>query len=105
MSIEDLQARILAHATRDPRPGETRAYLIRDDSGDPTGKPVTAYATVPAACPTCGKARGEPTERTVHDACTDTEYRISVWRNSCGHVDLHRDVIAEAKRCVDRAAS
>jgi hypothetical protein len=93
-----LRQRVLAHVTRDPRPGETRTYLVRDErEAHPTALPVTVSVVVSAACGRCGKARGEPTERTVHDASTDTDYEVSVWRNPCGHPDLHRDILTEAE--------
>lgn len=97
MTGDRLRARAAAlGGARDPRPGETRTYTVLDRSGDPTAAPRPVTVVVAAACPRCGKARGEAEPMTVTDAWTQTEHEISAWVNRCGHVDLHVDVLAEA---------
>lgn len=123
MASAELRQRVLRHAgARAATPGETRTYDVRSIEGDPTAAPVVITITVPAACPgvigktpgehritgmgleivevaravRCGVARGEPTERVLHDSHTGTDYRITVpERHPCGHLTLHGDLIAE----------
>ncbi|MEM9098084.1 MAG: hypothetical protein AAGC79_06110 [Pseudomonadota bacterium] len=48
------------------------------------------------ACPSCGKARGNPS---LHRFCEDGEwYDVSCWTNPCGHLDRCKDVIREAEQ-------
>lgn len=125
MATDDQQARVLGLAgARDAQRGEVRTYVIREPGNHTTDPPRTVTVVVSAACPAvvgrtpskrehgasgwevveesrlilCGRARGVPVEETVLDTWTGIEYAISRWRNPCSHVDLHRDVYAEAER-------
>lgn len=99
----NVRERVLRNAgARPAQPGEVRRYLLRALDGDPTAPPRIIEVTVPAACPArvgdhrCGIARGAPEERTLRDSQARTEYTITVpERQPCGHVVLHRDLIAE----------
>lgn len=109
----DLRGRVLRNAGARPAGrGESRTYDVRSIEGDPTAAPVVITVTVPAACPAvvgdhrCGMARGEPVERGLHDSHTGKDYTITVpGRHPCGHVTLHRDLIAEDARWRLREAS
>lgn len=51
--------------------------------------------TVAWVCPVCGQPRGEPFNLNF---CEDGEwFSCDRWDNPCGHIDLYKDVIAEAK--------
>lgn len=100
MASDEQQARVLALAgARDATPGEIRTVHLLDRRGrSSTAEPTAVTVVIPAACPVCGKARGEPEELTVWDVCSRSEHPLSVWRNACGHTDLHADVLEEAER-------
>lgn len=96
----DLRNRVLRNAgAREATPGETRTLRLLDRRDrHATAAPTPIEVVVPAACPRCGKARGKPELVQAWDVRSKTEYPLSVWRNPCGHVDLHADVIQEAER-------
>jgi hypothetical protein len=57
-------------------------------------------ATIAATCPVCGGPRGEPVMRRF---CEDGEwFDLDTWENPCGHIDLYRDVYAEAKQTQEK---
>ena len=46
-------------------------------------------------CPTCGQPRGEPR---LTRQCEDGDwYSVHQWSNPCGHIDLYRKVLTEAR--------
>ncbi|WP_367128267.1 hypothetical protein [Saccharothrix sp. HUAS TT1] len=58
--------------------------------------PRIVTVTVPWVCPKCGGPRGEvnPTEIPLFGS----RRAVDTWRNPCGHIDHHRDVVREAAR-------
>lgn len=99
-------ARILQEHTRRggvrlARAGEARSLILWDRRNrHPQAPPTVIEVVVSAACPVegCGKLRGEPETMKAWDVFSQSENPLSVWRNNCGHVDLHADVIEEAER-------
>ncbi len=56
----------------------------------------TVRVEISTKCPICGGPRGEPT---WHNFCEDGDWlTCNVWTNPCGHVDLYKDVLIEAKQ-------
>ena len=97
----EAQRRVLANAgDREPRPGEFRRFRVLDRRNRAaTAEPTPVEIIVSAACPKCGRARGDSDQSMrVFDVWTRTEHSISVIRNPCGHVDLHEQLLAEAER-------
>lgn len=83
-------------STRRQPPG-TMTVRVRDrDRENPTGpvRPLIRTITISAACPVCGGPRGEPMRLDVTD--NGAPYTVDLWRNVCGHVDLHAGALAEA---------
>lgn len=64
--------------------------------------------TIPAVCPRCGGPRGEPEELEFSEWVLHrgkVTYSTHRWFNPCGHVDLHQDVVREARALESSASS
>lgn len=55
---------------------------------------VVRCVVIPRRCPACGGPRGNA--HPVHIQDTPVNLSWDRWDNPCGHLDLFRDVIAEA---------
>jgi hypothetical protein len=105
-AVEARRERILQEHTRRggtrlAKVGEARTLILWDRRNrHPQAPPTVIEVVVSAACPVkdCGKLRGEPKIMKAWDVWSQTENPLSVWRNPCGHVDMHADVIEEAER-------
>lgn len=83
-----------------PEPG-VMTVTVRDRAtedarwGSSNFRPVTRQVRISAVCPQCGGPRGEPAWRRDYE---DGEWiSVQEWRNPCGHLDLYRAVLAEAR--------
>jgi hypothetical protein len=104
-SPETALERVLRHARggQDPRPAPPGSVMrVRlADRAQPfiqPGLPVVVVIDIDAACHECGMQRGTPSLMEVHDWIPTERrngptFQISQWRNFCGHLDLHEDVL------------
>jgi hypothetical protein len=64
----------------------------------PALPPRVVTADVSAVCPRCGRPRGRVEEFKFVDHETQMRVTADRWLNSCGHVDLYVELLAEAAR-------
>lgn len=75
--------------------GEVPTRLVRVSERGRYAGVIVRTVRVRWVCPRCGHERGEPWALRWH---ADGEwYTTDRWVNDCGHVDLYRDVLAEAR--------
>ncbi|WP_242890894.1 hypothetical protein [Actinomadura litoris] len=74
---------------------DTRAVRVAD-RGTSRSYEGIAIRTVQLVwtCPACGRPRGEPGHSMIVE---DGEYYyVDAWSNTCGHIDMYRQVLVEA---------
>jgi hypothetical protein len=65
-----------------------------------TGKPQVCECVIAAACPVCGRPRGEP--EPILEFCCGHYRCIDTWINLCGHIDTYTNVLLEvALQCAN----
>ncbi|MEU6709905.1 hypothetical protein ABZ897_00385 [Nonomuraea sp. NPDC046802] len=84
----------------------TMAVRVRDRAAEsPWGSgptnPIVRQVTISATCPRCGGERGTPRNLNQYD--DGVHYAVDVWKNPCGHNDMYRDVVIEARELAAEA--
>lgn len=80
---------------------ETMRVRVRDHAAEDAAwgrglfNPVIRTVTIDAACPKCGGPRGPVVPANQHE--DGVWFNVDTWVNPCGHRDMYRDVITEAK--------
>ncbi|MEZ7004975.1 hypothetical protein [Streptomyces sp. AD55] len=81
-----------------PLPDTMTVNVRTQGDGPRLGCAALVTVTVRARCPKCGGPRGVDTVKPEHFRIGDLVYAADAWTNPCGHVDLHADLIVEARR-------